>query len=167
MLKTFLDKIFKQSGAYNDLESMLLSTKEHDKFSNLLPYGAYNDEEKYYLSRDERLCFIFEVLPLAYASKSTYDAMQTILDTVPFGTIIQSILYADDDISEYTESYMKIREGNSEEYDDKLDQLRGALTKNEKEIAEQVASLSLSEGTVAKGYVIKEIEEQEAHQHYS
>ena len=116
MLKTFLDKFFKQSGAYNDLESMLLSTKEHDKFSNLLPYGAYNDEEKYYLSRDERLCFIFEVLPLAYASKSTYDAMQTILDTVPFGTIIQSILYADDDISEYTESYMKIREGNSEEY---------------------------------------------------
>ncbi|WP_231037533.1 recombinase family protein, partial [Pectinatus frisingensis] len=53
----------------------------------------------------------------------------------------------------------KQMEGNSEEYDDKLDQLRGALTKNEKEIAEQVASLSLSEGTVAKGYVIERIEE--------
>ncbi|SDL65833.1 hypothetical protein SAMN04488502_101478 [Dendrosporobacter quercicolus] len=50
-------------------------------------------------------------------------------------------------------------EGNSEEYDDKLDQLRGAFKKNEKEIAEQVASLSLSEGTVAKGYVIEKIEE--------
>jgi DNA invertase Pin-like site-specific DNA recombinase len=50
-------------------------------------------------------------------------------------------------------------EGNREEYDDNLDQLRSALTKNEKEIAEQVASLSLSEGTVAKGYVIEKIEE--------
>ncbi|MFA6849955.1 MAG: recombinase family protein [Selenomonadaceae bacterium] len=50
-------------------------------------------------------------------------------------------------------------EGNHEEYDDNLERLRGALAENEKKIAEQVSSLSISEGTVAKGYVIKEIEE--------
>ncbi|MBP2660488.1 MAG: resolvase, partial [Firmicutes bacterium] len=50
-------------------------------------------------------------------------------------------------------------EGNREEYDDNLERLRGALAENEKKIAEQVSSLSISEGTVAKGYVIKEIEE--------
>jgi len=116
MLKNFLDKIFKQTGGGGVDESMLFGSIKRDKFSNLLPYGAYNEKEHYYLSRDELLCFIFEVLPLAYASQSTYDALQTILDTVPFGTVIQSILYADDDISRFIDKYLQIREDQNEEF---------------------------------------------------
>lgn len=50
-------------------------------------------------------------------------------------------------------------EGNHEEYDDNLDRLRVALAKNEKEIAGRVASLSEAAGTVAAGYIVKEIEQ--------
>ena len=50
-------------------------------------------------------------------------------------------------------------EGNREEYDDNLERLRGALAENEKKIAAQLSDLSIAEGTAAKGYIIKIIDE--------
>uniref|UniRef100_UPI003AB11C81 hypothetical protein n=1 Tax=Selenobaculum sp. TaxID=3074374 RepID=UPI003AB11C81 len=43
--------------------------------------------------------------------------------------------------------------------DDNLDRLRGAFSENEKKIAGRVASLSEAAGTVAAGYIVKEIED--------
>lgn len=53
----------------------------------------------------------------------------------------------------------KQMEVNSENYDNDLDRLRGALAENEKKISRLVSSLSEAEDTATKGSIVKGIEE--------
>lgn len=97
-------------------ENDIVKLAERDKFSNLLPYIAYDDENRNYDTNDDKLSFIFECLPLTYGSKESNNSLETIIDTVPFGTVIQGILYADNDVEPILNHYAYLRKDVPEKF---------------------------------------------------
>ena len=68
---------------------------KRSKFSDYLPYRAYDQDGKYYLNADDTIGFIWACSPIAYAGKATYDTMEQILKTAPMGSNLQVNLFAD------------------------------------------------------------------------
>lgn len=97
-------------------EEDIHSLAQREKFSKLLPYQAYDDENQTYYTIDDKLSFIFECLPLTYGSAKANDSLATIIETVPFGTVIQAILYADDNIEPILKQYEDLRKDTPEKF---------------------------------------------------
>ncbi len=117
MLVNFINSTIerlKQNGvSEEEIERM---AKRHT-FSRYLPYRAYDPKDRYYINSDDTYGFLWEVIPLAYASKTTHDTIEQVLKTVPFGTVLQVILYADNNIAPIINRYLSLRKNGSEKVD--------------------------------------------------
>ncbi|PKN69100.1 MAG: conjugal transfer protein TraC [Deltaproteobacteria bacterium HGW-Deltaproteobacteria-12] len=79
---------------------------QHNKFSSYLPWRAYDKEKVFYYNVDETVGFLWECTPLAFAGDKTTFILEGIFRIgIPFGSIIQFILYADPYIEEEIELY--------------------------------------------------------------
>ena len=89
------------------------SDANRDKFSDYLPYLAYDPEEKIYFNNDNSHSYIWECLPLIFSGTNTASAIAGLLrQEFPEGTVIQFMLYADPDISPILNSHLatKVRD---------------------------------------------------------
>lgn len=86
----------------DDLEYMT----QRNKFSSYLPWRAYDKEKMFYYNVDETIGFIWECTPLAFAGEKTTFILEGLFRIgIPFGSVIQFILYADQYIEEELELY--------------------------------------------------------------
>jgi conjugal transfer ATP-binding protein TraC len=83
---------------------------QRNKFSNYLPYRAYNNQDRFYTNCDDSTGFLWEIQPLVYASEETHTMIEGIFNTVPMGSVIQVMLYADQNIEHIIEHYLSLRE---------------------------------------------------------
>lgn len=110
MLAGFIHKVIARCNLDEMVsEGDILKLVQRDKFSNLLPYIAYDPESHAYITSDDKLAFIYECLPLTYGSEEIHNSLELIINTVPYGTVLQAILYADDDIEHVLEHYQYLR----------------------------------------------------------
>ncbi len=109
MLARFLGYV--QSSMQNDgiRESDIEAMVERDKFSDYLPYRAYDSTENYYTCADDGIGLLWEIQPLVYASKESHEKLEKIFKVVPMGTVVQVILYADPHIDQIIDSYLGLR----------------------------------------------------------
>ncbi|MGD0235582.1 MAG: TraC family protein [Syntrophorhabdales bacterium] len=80
------------------------------RFSEYLPWIAFDRQTKAYLCADNTAGFIFECSPLAFAGEKTADTLEGILRlNLPDGSVLQFILVADDHIDPYVTTYRSLK----------------------------------------------------------
>ncbi len=85
------------------------------RFSEYLPWIAYDGETKAYLCADNTAGFIFECSPLAFAGEKTADTLEGLLRlNVPEGSVLQFILVADDYVDHYVDTYRSLKARDNE-----------------------------------------------------
>ncbi len=78
-----------------------------DRFSSYLPWVSYDEDTKTYHNSDDTVGFIWECVPLAFAGDKTSFILEGLFRTgLPFGSVLQFILYADNHIAPYINSYL-------------------------------------------------------------
>lgn len=100
----FADLFFgKKGGAtLKELEGMA----DRHKFSDSLPWAAYDKANKFYLNQDGSIGYIWECAPLAFAGLETASTLEGLF-RVPFpeGSVLQFILHADDYIEPFINAF--------------------------------------------------------------
>jgi conjugal transfer ATP-binding protein TraC len=85
------------------------------RFSEYLPWIAFDAETKAYLCADNSAGFIFECSPLAFAGEKTADTLEGLLRlNVPDGSVLQFILIADDHVNHYIDTYRSLKTRDDE-----------------------------------------------------
>ena len=110
---SFFAKLLKVDGGMTNAELSHMTSR--NKFSNYLPWIAYDPETKVYINQDNTGGFAFECSPVVFAGEKEINTLEGLfrLD-VPNGTIMQFILFADPQISHYIEKYKKLKVRDSE-----------------------------------------------------
>jgi len=86
-----------------------------NRFSNYLPYVAYDDETEVYLNSDQTIGFMWECTPLVYASPAIHDGLRGLFTAaLPPKTVLQFMLYADPYIKPVMDGYKALRERDLE-----------------------------------------------------
>src|ERR1700722_2982894 len=81
-----------------------------DRFSDFLPYDAYEEESQEYLNADQTVGRIWECSPLTFLSeRSAGDLASMLRQDYPKDTVIQFILYPDDDIDPILRRYLALK----------------------------------------------------------
>lgn len=82
------------------------SMSQRHRFSQFLPYIAYDSETKLYFNQDETVGYLWECVPLIYAGSDTFEMLEGLLNMgLPEGTCLQFILYADSHYWHLVEGY--------------------------------------------------------------
>jgi len=90
--------------------SDFIKTTERSRLSDYIPLDVYDDEYKMFINDDKTFGFMWECRPLAFASESTMQSLEGIFRAgLPFGSIIQFMLYADPYIDAILDSYKKLK----------------------------------------------------------
>lgn len=85
------------------------------KFSDFLPYIAYNEETHTYWNTDDTIGVIWECSPVSFAGEKITSTLDGLFNMgVPEGTIMQLILYADDYIDPIVNAHMQTLERDLE-----------------------------------------------------
>lgn len=78
------------------------------KFSDYLPWLAWDPETKLYTNSDNTTGFLWECGPLVFADRRVTTTLEGLMQMgLPFGTVLQFILYADNYIDDYLDLYRK------------------------------------------------------------
>ncbi len=81
-----------------------------NKFSDYLPWVAYDAESRTYINIDDTAGFLWECAPLAFAGEKTETTLQALFRIdFPEGSILQFILYADSHIDPFLHSYRQCK----------------------------------------------------------
>ncbi len=89
-----------------DLKNMT----ERSKLSDYLPWLAYNPETKLYTNTDNTHGYIWECSPLAFSGEQTQATLNGLIQyEFPEGTILQFILYADDNIDPFLDAFYNLK----------------------------------------------------------
>jgi len=93
---------------------MLQRLTARNKFSDYLPYLAYDNETSVYLNVDDTFGCLWECTPLVYAGTSTFDVLQGLFTTaIPEKSILQFILYADPHVDTILDEFEALRQRQS------------------------------------------------------
>ncbi|MBI3803495.1 MAG: TraC family protein [Nitrospirae bacterium] len=84
----------------------LQSMTHRNKFSDYLPWLAYDEKTNLYYNSDETVGAIWECAPLAFAGSRTQTTLEALFRIdFPEGSILQFILYADDNIQPFLSAF--------------------------------------------------------------
>jgi len=83
-----------------------------NKFSTYLPWDAYDAENKMYINTDDTVGFMWHCTPVSFATDKTLSLDGLFRCGYPEGTVLQFILFADDYVDHYLDTYqrMKVRD---------------------------------------------------------
>ena len=85
------------------------------KFSEYLPWIAYDPELKAYACADNTVGFIYECSPLAFANQNVVDTIEGLLRlSIPEGSVIQFSLIGDPYIQHYLDMYRALKTRSDE-----------------------------------------------------
>ena len=94
-----------------DIQRMLF----RNKFSEYLPFRAYDPEEGTFFNTDESLGWIWECAPLVLAGEQTFQDLGGLFTAgIPDGAVLQVIFYADPHIDPYLKAYKNLKTRDSE-----------------------------------------------------
>ncbi|MBN2570068.1 MAG: TraC family protein [Deltaproteobacteria bacterium] len=86
----------------NELSGM----SQRNKFSDYLPWVAYDEETKVYVNSDDTIGFLWECMPLSFAGEKTFFTLEGLFRLgLPANTVMQFTLYADKNIASFIEEY--------------------------------------------------------------
>ncbi|MBT4288029.1 MAG: TraC family protein [Deltaproteobacteria bacterium] len=111
MINGFLDILNRSLfGGYGGLKkSDVKKELRRSKFSEFLPYIAYDDETCVYTLNEDSDGFLWECSPHVFSSPETFSIIHSIYQTAfPKNTVIQYILYADPTIDPILSNYQKM-----------------------------------------------------------
>jgi len=81
-----------------------------NKFSDYLPYIAYDDENHLYYNVDGTVGFLWECTPLTYAGTSIFEVLRGLFTaSIPDSSVLQFILYADPWIKPVLDRFSALR----------------------------------------------------------
>jgi conjugal transfer ATP-binding protein TraC len=84
----------------------LKAMTERKKFSDYLPYIAYDGETGCYLNQDNTIGFIWECSPLCFSGEKTISSLTGVFRAgLPEGSVVQISLLGDKHIASYIEAY--------------------------------------------------------------
>ncbi|MGD9209423.1 MAG: TraC family protein [Desulfobacteraceae bacterium] len=110
ILNYFIDKYNASINQAEVCEKDILKQIQRNRFSKYIPMRAYDPDQHCYFNVDGTIGFLWELYPVAYASASLYDNLESILNSMPKKGVFQVILYSDDDIDPILDRYLAIRE---------------------------------------------------------
>jgi conjugal transfer ATP-binding protein TraC len=91
-----IDKILGVGDALNT--QRLRRLVDRDKLSVYLPYLAWDSDTKAYHNADETVGYVWECTPLVYAGTDVFETLKGCIHSgIPYGSVIQFMLYADPD----------------------------------------------------------------------
>lgn len=91
-------------------KSELAQMTYRKKFSDYLPWVAYDPDMKAYLNLDNTIGFMWECFPQCFAGEKTIKVLEGLLRiNLPEGSIMQFILHADPYIDPYVEAYKELK----------------------------------------------------------
>jgi conjugal transfer ATP-binding protein TraC len=101
---SFFNLLFGSDGGMTNKE--LEKFTRRVKFSDYLPYVAYDQKEELYYNNDDTIGYIFECDPLSFAGESTADTLKGLFRIgLPENSVVQFILYADPRITPILNSF--------------------------------------------------------------
>ena len=81
-----------------------------NRYSEFLPYIAYDETTQVYVNTDDTIGFLWECTPLVYADPSSFDGLRGLFTaSIPDKSVLQFILYADPYIKSTMERYKSLR----------------------------------------------------------
>jgi len=96
--------LFGKDGGITKGELEQISRRE--KFSDYLPWIAYDDRKNIYLNTDNTFGMMWECAPLAFASETSIKTLEGIFRVnLPEGSVIQFILFADPFVEPIVNAY--------------------------------------------------------------
>ena len=99
-------------------KSQLAAMTQRNKFSDYLPYMAYDPKTSAYANTDETIGFIWECVPLVYMGRNELETLEGLFTLgLPYGTVLQFMLYADPNIDPYTNMFQGLKTGHSGQID--------------------------------------------------
>jgi len=83
---------------------------QRDRFSDYLPWVAYDPETKVYLNQDGTIGFLWECRPLVFAGERDFDTLTGLLKLpLPDGSVLQFVLFADPHVRPALELYRQLK----------------------------------------------------------
>jgi conjugal transfer ATP-binding protein TraC len=90
----------------DDIEALAI----RDRFSDFLPYDAYDAETQEFFNADQTIGRIWECSPLTFlGEKGSADLASMLRQDYPADTVIQFLLYPDDDIDPVLQRYLAMK----------------------------------------------------------
>ncbi len=88
------------------------------RFSDYLPWVAYDPETKVYVNIDGTVGFLWECIPLVFASTREFETLSGLfkITTIPDFSVLQFMLFADPYIEPIVEWYSKLKVQNQENH---------------------------------------------------
>jgi conjugal transfer ATP-binding protein TraC len=92
----------------------LRKLNQRSKLSRFLPWDVYDAPTRQYFNIDSTFGFIWECRPVAFAGEKTINTLEGLFRAgLPFGSIVQFILYADRFIDPYLNVFKSVRTRNN------------------------------------------------------
>ena len=93
-------------GSFGMTRNELRKMSQRDKFSDYLPWVAYDEERKVYINSDDTIGFLWECTPLSFAGEKTFFTLEGLFRLgLPENSVMQFSLYADKNINPFMEAY--------------------------------------------------------------
>jgi len=93
-------------GSFGMTHSELRKMGQRSKFSDYLPWIAYDEETKVYVNDDNTVGLLWECTPLSFAGEKTFFTLEGLFRLgLPESSVMQFILYADKNIAPFIEAY--------------------------------------------------------------
>jgi conjugal transfer ATP-binding protein TraC len=109
MLKTIYDILFGRDRGMTRREFRKMT--ERSRLSDYLPWDDYDEQSRrYYIPADKMSGFAWECLPVCFAGEKTVQTLEGIFRAgLPFGSIVQFILYSDKFIDPFLNGFERLR----------------------------------------------------------
>lgn len=102
----FFELLFGKNGGMTNNELNKMSAR--NKFSDYLPWIAYDPKTKTYHNTDDTIGYIWECVPLAFASDKTMFILEGLFRMgLPEKSVLQFILFADPHIKPFLDAYKR------------------------------------------------------------
>lgn len=84
-----------------------------NKFSDYLPYAAYDEENQAYYNVDDTVGFLWECTPLVYAGTNIFEVLRGLFAaSIPEKSVLQFMLYADPHVKPVLDRFRSLRTRN-------------------------------------------------------
>ncbi len=114
-----------------------------NKFSKFLPYEAYDPKEQMFHNNNETFGFIWECTPLVSADNEVFRMLEGMIQgsSVPSGSVMQFILYADPYVKPYLDWYQDLKVRALPMVEKSVEHMRNLFEKGTKDGIKQMAGI--------------------------